>query len=267
MLTSKLPEQKRAAPEPWSNPTTNSRVFECLASIDWREARVADVGAGRGHFSHMLGEYVATLGLDPRAHVLPCDLIPESFGHDQLTCQRIGANGRLPFEDASLDAAISIEVIEHVENQFEFLRELARVVRPGGLIVVTTPNTLNANSRLRNFVWGFPVLFDPLPLDHHDPRFIAGHIHPISPYFLAYNSLRSGLCDLEIHGDRTKKSAAFLAVLFSPILVLGKLYHYLQFRHRNPEVTRANAELIHAQSSWESLTSRTTILQARVAQR
>jgi SAM-dependent methyltransferase len=261
------PPSGATQPQSWSHPATSQRAFACLEGLDWSKARVADVGAGRGHFSYLMGEFLRSKGIEPRDHVFPCDLIPESFEYGTLECQRIHGDGRLPFADASLDAAISIEVIEHVEDQFAFLRELARVVKPGGLVIVTTPNTLNANSRVRTLVWGFPLLFDPLPLDSHDPRLLAGHIHPISPYFLAYTALRSGLEHLEFYADRTKASAVVWTVLLSPVLWLGGLLNLLRLRRKHPEVAHANRALIRAQSNWETLTSRTTILRTRVADR
>jgi SAM-dependent methyltransferase len=45
-------------------------------------------------------------------------------------------------------AVVSVETIEHLENPRSFFRELVRLVRPGGLVVVTTPNQLSLMSKL-----------------------------------------------------------------------------------------------------------------------
>lgn len=252
-------------PQFWSHPKTSEQAFRCLQDLDWGSARVADVGAGCGHFSYILGEHVRGLGLDPRERVFPCDLIPASFEYEKLDCQPIAEDGSLPFADHSLDAVISIEVVEHVENQFAFMRELCRVVKPGGLVIVTTPNTHNANSRVRNLVWGFPLLYDPLPLQTHDPRLLDGHIHPISPYFLAYNAIRCGLRDLQFFGDRTKSSAVLWAILIKPLMWWGSAFHHGRLKRKHGEVARENAKLIQALNSWTTLTSRTTIIAGRTA--
>ncbi len=46
----------------------------------------------------------------------------------------------LPFADGSFDCVISFQVIEHIEDDAEFVREIRRVLRPGGRFIVTTPN-------------------------------------------------------------------------------------------------------------------------------
>ena len=46
----------------------------------------------------------------------------------------------IEFENGSFDAVVSFQVIEHIEEDLEFVREVARVLRPGGLFVVSTPN-------------------------------------------------------------------------------------------------------------------------------
>ena len=44
------------------------------------------------------------------------------------------------FENCSFDSVVSFQVIEHIEEDMEFVREVARVLRPGGKFVVSTPN-------------------------------------------------------------------------------------------------------------------------------
>lgn len=247
----------------WSIPHTARRVFAELAALEWSSARVCDVGAGRGAFSKLVGEWlVRDKRLDPRAHLFACDLIPASFEYDGVDCARTNADGTLPFPDAHFDATVSIEVVEHVEDQFAFLRELVRVTKPGGRVIVTTPNVLNMNSRVRTFLTGFPALFDPLPLATNDPRLLGGHIHPISPYFLAYDALRAGLVRPRLLHDRTKSSAAALTVLAGPALLAGRAWHTLRLRRKRPTLWTENKELLSAQHGWRMLTSRTAVLVA-----
>jgi SAM-dependent methyltransferase len=58
------------------------------------------------------------------------------------------ASGRVDRPDATADVVCAVETIEHVENPRAFARELTRLVKPGGWLVVTTPNQLSLLSKL-----------------------------------------------------------------------------------------------------------------------
>jgi 2-polyprenyl-3-methyl-5-hydroxy-6-metoxy-1,4-benzoquinol methylase len=102
---------------------------------------LADVGCGTGDLWQALrGSFASCIGIDAvRYDGLPADVEFRAADLD---------SARLPLPDASADTAAAVEVIEHLENPRAFVRELARIVRPGGWVVVTTPNQLSALSLL-----------------------------------------------------------------------------------------------------------------------
>jgi 2-polyprenyl-3-methyl-5-hydroxy-6-metoxy-1,4-benzoquinol methylase len=124
---------------------SNRAVYEMAARLlarrGGRHGRMCDVGCGAGSFL----QYARTLcdsycGVD----VVRYDDFPAGVEFMQSDLDA----ARWPIEDDSFDTTVSIETIEHLENPRAFFRELVRITRAGGLIVVTTPNQLSLLSKL-----------------------------------------------------------------------------------------------------------------------
>ncbi len=105
-----------------------------LDNVPLRGARLLDAGSGGGHFSQVadiLGARVTSLdmGLSLLAQVAQrCE-----------TTRCVGSVLGMPFRDGAFDVVLSTEVVEHTPDPLAALAELARVLRPGGLLVATTP--------------------------------------------------------------------------------------------------------------------------------
>ena len=82
---------------------------------------------------------------------------------------------RWDVNDAAFDVALSCEVLEHLVDPAHFLREVARVLRPGGWFCVTTPNAFNVVRRAR-FMLG----------DHHDPLMDPSRV-PFAEHIRAFS--------------------------------------------------------------------------------
>lgn len=100
--------------------------------------RLLEVGAGEGYGSALLAERVPTvLALDYDGLAV-AHLVRRYPG-----LAAIRANlAALPVADASIDTVVSLQVIEHVWDHPQFVAECARVLRPGGLLMLSTPNRL-----------------------------------------------------------------------------------------------------------------------------
>lgn len=104
--------------------------------------RILDLGSGMGGTSVAL----ALAGAHPLAFEYNrayCEIIRLRAARYQLHMPVLnGAGERLPFADASFDLAISWDVVEHVQNPAQLLAELARVLKPGGRVLLTVINRL-----------------------------------------------------------------------------------------------------------------------------
>jgi SAM-dependent methyltransferase len=249
---------------PISHRSTNDKVLRLVVPLLRPGIHVADIGAGEGFFSQLLGEQVRTrLGLHPSDVISACDIFPEYFRYPAVKCAKIPSDGRLPYEDASIDIACSLEVVEHVEDQFAFARELHRILKPGGMAIISTPNVLNLNSRWRYLHSGFAVLFDPLLLSSADPVHTSGHIDPVSYYYLAYQLRRAGFVSTSVEYDRFKTSARFLLVLCGPMIWIGNRLFRRRFNARKKDVASENASILRDLWSLRMLTSRSVIAVGR----
>lgn len=132
-----------------------SRVLRLLARRGERPARILDYGCGEGRWFEVLGEVfpqAALCGADVSARGLEI-AAREHPGAELLLMddERLGA------PDASFDLVLSVEVLEHVADVAEATREIGRVLRPGGLAVITTPcaNPLSFEWTLNRLRGGF----------------------------------------------------------------------------------------------------------------
>lgn len=113
---------------------------------------------------------------------------------------------RLPFADDSFDAVTCLEGIEHVIDPCVLVGELARVLKPGGTLIISMPNLQNFYSRLQFLFSGAFYQFEPEFTRH--PRGEAldrGHISSLSYVQLSYLCTDFGLTAKLVAGDRYKK--------------------------------------------------------------
>ncbi len=102
---------------------------------------IADIGCGAGNlYPYVQPKFRRYLGVD----VVKYAGFPDAaeFVNTNLD------EGAIPLPDGPVDVIAAVETIEHLENPREFMRKLTAAVKPGGWVVVTTPNQLSLLSIL-----------------------------------------------------------------------------------------------------------------------
>ena len=111
-----------------------------------KDSAIVDLGSGAGHWLLQLKEngYTNVYGVDLDNFIV----FPEIRELNRFKAADLNKD-RLPFEDASTDLIICTQVFEHLENPFHFERECARILKPGGLLVLSYPYGWSIQSRLK----------------------------------------------------------------------------------------------------------------------
>jgi len=196
-------------------------------------ARVLDAPCGSGALALALRD----AGFDAWG----TDVVPaarERLGEKFLAAD-LGSG--IPCEDGTVEVVLSVEGIEHLENPYGFLRDVRRVLRPGGRLVLTTPNTTSIRSRVRFFGSGFHHQ-DPRPLNEAG-RHPLHHISLRTFPELRYALHTAGLTLVEVSHTHIKPVSLAYAV-FAPV---AAIYTAIAFRKekdhaqklRNREIRRA----------------------------
>ena len=177
-----------------------------------RSARILDVGAGEGYFCGLVSE---------RGYrVEACDYRKSLFKLPDVPFYPADLSKGIPLPDESFDCIVSIEVIEHIENHTQFMKELMRVAKKGGTIIVTTPNILSVTSRWHYFLFGYtdcaPRPLDPLREDYH-----LQHINPIGLPEILFLLERFGGEMAALETNRIRRSAWLPAILLYPVFALA----------------------------------------------
>jgi SAM-dependent methyltransferase len=224
---------------------SSGRTVGLFASM--RRGRLLDVPCGAAEQSRALQR----LGFE----VVSIDLFPKQSGSGALRIVRADASRSFPLRSATFDYVLSREGIEHLENQAGFVRECARVLRPGGKLVVTTPNVSHLAARLSAFLTGQRNLKRGLVNEvqtlrgRNGSHLYHGHVFLIDYYRMRYILRIAGFERLQVFTDRYSPTSLALAPI-TPLIKASMRYaawtaarHNLR-KHRSAAPDEVTSEII-----------------------
>ena len=131
-------------------------IHETVGQILEKEKRgkILDIPAGKGALAIRL----KMLGYE----IFCCDLYPTLFKLEDFEIKPGDLDKTLPYADESFDYIACVEGLEHIENPANAIREFARLLKKGGLLIVSIPNIMNIEERLKWLFNGYTSHFKPL---------------------------------------------------------------------------------------------------------
>lgn len=147
--------------------------------------RIVDVGCGTGMNHSVLARFGTVVSVDTAPEALA---YTRHRGVDHLACCDVQ---HLPFASQSVDLVTALDVLEHTDDDLEALREVRRVLKPSGRVLVTVP--------AYGFLWS-----EHDEALHHRRRYVA-------------SELRNKLA---LTGFEVQRLTYFITLLFFPILLL-----------------------------------------------
>jgi 2-polyprenyl-3-methyl-5-hydroxy-6-metoxy-1,4-benzoquinol methylase len=159
-----------------ANPTLHAEALRVIQNVTPSGAKIIDVGAGQGAFSLRLKDH--------GFNVVAVDTKPPDFRAKSVPITKLDFNSvseireLLKREEGKYDCVVGMEVIEHVENPWEYFRFLSKLAKVGGHILVTTPNTESAMSKIQFWFENTHAHFSNADFQG------SGHINPLTMWEL-----------------------------------------------------------------------------------
>jgi len=125
------------------NPIHQRLLKAYYIAMEHAKGEMLEIGCGEGRGVALLKDLVdGFTGIDKITEVV--NKLSSEFSEANFSQAVIPP---LPFPDKKFDSIISFQVIEHIKDDKEYLKEIARVLKPGGVALVTTPNIKMSLSR------------------------------------------------------------------------------------------------------------------------
>ena len=208
-------------------------IYETVGRLlaEMPRGRLLDVPSGEGALALRLGD----LGFE----VSCCDLYPQIFKLENVENKQGNLDSVLPYDDRTFDYLVCVEGLEHIENPANAMREFARLIKPQGTLIVSVPNIMNIEERLKWLFSGYTSHFKPLSAtvrDYISNEFsgieeIALHVNPIGYSEARYLLEKNGFELQGVFRDKPKENSW----AFMPLAALIRLVSKFASENRRKE--------------------------------
>jgi len=194
----------------------HAQIAETIADVAEPGASVLDFGSGEGALCLRLKDG----GYD----VVACDIDEANFKcsgeihFQKLDNSQDAVNAYIEENADRFDVILGIEIIEHVENPWDYIRNLGRMVKPGGHVIVSTPNVTSKVSRFEYLFKGRLFSFSDRDVG------LSGHINPLTAWELRLIMTEAGYRDVQV---RPAGRLPFIMLSKKPRIMVYNLLHFV----------------------------------------
>ncbi|MDD2563263.1 MAG: methyltransferase domain-containing protein [Salinivirgaceae bacterium] len=221
-----------------------------IENIDlFKGKKVVDFPAGNGITSRILN--------DIDAFPIPMDLFPEYFEIEGIDCKRANIKDGLPIEKKSVDAFICQEGIEHFSDQYLALKEFNRVLKPNGILLITTPNYSNLRAKLSYLLSECERFNSTMPPNELDSIWMSkqeitseiyfGHVFLIGIQKLRVLAKLSGFRIKKYHYTGIKSTSLLLLPIFYPFILISNCISYTKNLRKNKDYEMREKKAIYGE--------------------
>lgn len=197
-----------------------------------KRGKVLDVPAGEG----ALAARLKNSGFE----VFCCDLYPQIFKLEETEIKSGNLDRTLPYESDFFDCVVCVEGLEHIENPANAMREFARVLKSDGQLIVSVPNIMNVEERLKWLFNGYTSHFKPLSqaaLTEIRREFgameeVALHVNPIGYAEVRFLLEKNNFALEKVFRDKPKKNSWAYFPLVALIRLIAKFNSSQKRRER-----------------------------------
>lgn len=221
-------------------------IHETVESIlrDETRGRLLDVPAGEGALALRLKQ----IGFD----VSCCDLYPEIFKLEGVEIRSGNLDSRLAYDDDSFDCVVCVEGLEHIGNPGNAISEFSRILRSGGCLIVSVPNIMNIEERLKWLISGYTSHFKPLSAEkiaearreYPGMEEIALHVNPIGYSEVRFLLEKNGFRLEQVYRDKPKKNSWAFFPIVAAIRLVSLLSSAKKRRERWTKELNSNEVLL-----------------------
>jgi SAM-dependent methyltransferase len=230
-----------------------------LKKNEVRGQKVIDLSAGSGF---IINEFYKA-GADVELY----DLFPSQNTWCPVTCKQIDLQKGFPIAPGIADIVILGETIEHLPNQFFFFTEAAKILKRGGKLLLTTPNSSSLRSRFSQFLMESEHYSTPAPNEtdaytkwpgsndgYFSKIFISGLLR------LRTLAALNGLRIEKVHPSKAS-STSYLLLIFYPVIYYFSRRNFRRQVKNDPVNRKAYEEIFRLNTSIDVLTSKHLIIE------